>query len=172
MRSTAPGFTVHTFGLSRTPADSAALHRLGRRWLGGGMLRFIVRMVVLAAIIGLVARIVPGIHVHGGVGALLWIAFLFSAVQVILGPILLLFSLPLIILTTGLFLFVINTALLATTAGLSSHLDIDGFGSALLGSTLITIFGWIARRIYPSKWDQRRRAAVRAPRDPRVIDMR
>ncbi|HVU74764.1 MAG TPA: phage holin family protein [Mycobacteriales bacterium] len=167
MRTAAPPLGVHIYGL-----DQRALRRAGRRWLGGGVIRFLVRMVVLAAIIGLVADIVPGIHVHGGFGALLWIAFLFSAVQVILGPILLLFSLPLIILTTGLFLFVINTALLATTAGLSSHLDVDGFGSALLGSTLITVFGWLARRIYPSSWDRRRRVGAAAkPRDPRVIDM-
>ena len=147
--------------------------RGGRRWLGGSVLRFLVRMVVLAVIIGIVAKIVPGIHVHGGFGALLWIAFLFSAVQVILGPILLLFSLPLIILTTGLFLLFVNTALLAITAGLSKHLDIDGFGSALVGSLLITVLGWLARRIYPSSWDRRRRRAVpqRPPRDPRVIDM-
>ena len=162
----APPLRVRVYGV-----DRAELHRAGRRWLGGGMVRFLVRMVVLAAIIGLVADIVPGIHVHGGFGALLWIAFLFSAVQVILGPLLLLFSLPLIILTTGLFLFVVNTALLAITAGLSKHLDIDSFGSALLGSTLITVFGWIARRIYPSSWDHRRRVAQRPPQDPRVIDM-
>jgi putative membrane protein len=112
--------------------------------------------------------------VHGGFGSLLWLAFLFSAVQVILGPFLYLLSLPLIVLTTGLFLFVVNTALLATTAGLSSHLDIDNFGSALLGSIIITVLGWVSRRIYPSSWDRRRaavRAAQRPPQDPRVIDM-
>lgn len=140
--------------------------------MGSGVVRFAVRIVVLAVIIGIVATIVPGIHVHGGFGALLWIAFLFSAVQVIVGPILLVFSLPLIILTTGLFLLVINTALLAITAGLSKHLDISSFGSALVGSSLITIFGWITRRIYPSSWDRRRRAVThRPPQDPRVIDM-
>ena len=102
--------------------------------------RFAVRLAVLAVIIGVVASIVPGIDVHGGVGWLLWIALIFALVNLILGPIFLLFSLPLIILTFGLFLLVVNAALLAITAGLTEHLDVDGFGSAVLGGLLIALF--------------------------------
>jgi uncharacterized membrane protein YvlD (DUF360 family) len=56
----------------------------------------IVRLVVLAAIIGIVTRIVPGIHLHGGFVWLLWIALIFSVVNLILGPVFRLLSLPLI----------------------------------------------------------------------------
>jgi putative membrane protein len=113
--------------------------------------RFALRVVILALIIGFVAKLVPGIHVYGGFGWLLWISFLFAVVNAVLGPVLLLLSLPLIILTFGLFLLVVNAALLGITAALSSHLDIDSFGSAALGGLLIAIFSWAAEMIVPTK---------------------
>ena len=115
------------------------------------LFRFAVRLVVLGAIIGLVATIVPGIHVHGGGGWLLWIAFIFALVNLILGPIFLLLSIPLIIVTLGFFLLVINAAMLAITAGLTSHLDVDGFWNAVLGGLLITVFSMIAQRAFRPK---------------------
>ncbi len=70
-------------------------------------------------------------------------------VNLILGPLFHIISFPLIILTLGLFLLVVNAALLAITAGLSSHLDIDGFWSAVLGGLLIAVFSWLAELIFP-----------------------
>src|SRR5580693_8558852 len=113
------------------------------------LLRTALRIVVLAVIMGIVARVVPGIHVYGGFGTYLWVAFLFAIVNMILGPILRLLSLPLIVLTLGLFLLVVNAALLAITAGLSTHLDIDNFGSAVLGGLLIAVFSWLAELLLP-----------------------
>jgi putative membrane protein len=113
------------------------------------LIRLLLRLVVLAVIVGLVAKIVPGIHVHGGFGALLWIAVLFSLVNGILGPLFRLISLPLIVLTLGLFLLVVNAALLAITAGLSSHLDVDSFGAAVLGGLLIALFSFAAELVLP-----------------------
>lgn len=119
--------------------------------------RLLLRLIVLAVIIGLVAKIVPGIHVHGSYWALLWLAVLMSFINAIIGPVLKLLSFPLILLTLGLFLLVVNAALLGIAAGLSSHLDIDSFGAALLGGLLISIFGWIAEQILPLSDDKRRR---------------
>ena len=122
------------------------------------LIRLALRLVILALIIGLVAKIVSGIHVNGGFGALPWIALLFSIVNLILGPIFHLLSLPLIVLTLGLFLLVINAALLAITAGLSSHLDCDNFISALLGGFLIALFSTVAEFLLPLRAsDDRRR---------------
>jgi putative membrane protein len=115
------------------------------------MIRFAVRVVVLAVIIGAVAKLVPGIHVYGGFGALLWIALIFAVVNAVLGPVFRILSLPLIILTLGLFLLVVNAALLGITAALSSHLDVNGFGSAELGGFLIAVFSWAAEMIFPTK---------------------
>ena len=115
------------------------------------LVRLAVRLVVLAAIFALVAKIVPGIHVYGGFGWYLWIAFIFSLVTLILGPVFHLLSLPLIVLTLGLFLLVVNAALLAITAGLSEHLDVDNFGSAVLGGFLIALFSWLAELLLPAR---------------------
>ena len=113
------------------------------------LLRLLLRIVVLAVIIGIVAAILPGIHVHGGFGSLVWIAIIFSVVNAVLGPIFRLLGLPFTILTLGLFLFVIDAALLAITAGLSSHLDVDNFWWALLGGFLISVFSAIAELLLP-----------------------
>lgn len=113
------------------------------------LIRLIVRLLVLAVIIDVAAQIVSGIHVHGGFGTLVWLAFLLSVVNLIVGPIVRLLSLPLIVLTLGLFLLVINAGLLALVAGLSSHLDIDNFVSALLGGLIISVFSWFAELLIP-----------------------
>ncbi len=125
------------------------------------IVRLAIRLVVLAVIIGVVARIVPGIHVIGGFVWLLWLALIFSAVNLILGPIFRLLSLPLIVVTLGLFLLVVNAALLAITAGLSDHLNIDNFGSAVLGGFLIALFSWLAELLLPPV--RRGKRAHRAP---------
>jgi putative membrane protein len=115
------------------------------------LLRLLARVVILAVIIGLVAKLVPGIHTHGSGWWLLWISVIFSIVNAVLGPVFKLLSLPLIVLTLGLFLLVVNAALLGITAALSSHLDIDGFGAAVLGGLLIAIFSWLAEMVFPTK---------------------
>ena len=124
--------------------------------------RLALRLVVLAIVIGLVAGLVPGIHVHGGFVWLLWIALIFALVNLILGPIFHLLSLPLIVITFGLFLLIVNAALLAITAGLSSHLDVDSFGAAVLGGLLIAVFSWLADKLLsvrPKKDSAEKKAA-------------
>jgi putative membrane protein len=113
--------------------------------------RLAVRLLLLAVVIGVVAELVPGIEVHGEFGALLWISVLFSVVNAILGPVFKLLSLPLIVLSLGLFLLVINAALLGITAGLSSHLDVDSFGAAVLGGLLIALFSWLMEWALPAR---------------------
>ena len=124
--------------------------------------RLAIRLIVLAVIIGIVAAIVPGIHVHGGFVWLLWIALIFSLVNLILGTLLRLLSLPLIIITFGLMLLVINTALLAITAGLTKHLDIDNFGAAFFGALLISVFSWLAELLVPVRPRRGRRSRATA----------
>lgn len=113
------------------------------------LVRLLLRWVILALIIMLVARLVSGITVDGGFGTYLWLAFLLSLVNLFVGPILRLLSLPLIVITFGLFLLVVNAALIALTALLSDSLDIDNFLSAMLGGFLIGFFSWLAELILP-----------------------
>ncbi len=115
------------------------------------LIRFAIRLVVLAGIIGLTEWIVSGIHVSGGFFAYLWIALIFSVVNLVLGPLFRLLSLPFIVLTLGLFLLVVNAGLLAITALLTSHLSIDNFWSAVLGGLLISVFSWLAELLLPAR---------------------
>lgn len=107
------------------------------------VMRLAIRLVVLAAVIGLVTYVVPGIKVHGGFWWYLWIAAIFSAINLVVGTLLRLLSLPVIVLTLGLFLIVINAVLLEITAAITSHLSVDNFGDALLGGLLIGVFSWL-----------------------------
>ncbi|HEY7045840.1 MAG TPA: phage holin family protein [Jatrophihabitantaceae bacterium] len=130
--------------------------------------RLVIRLVVLAVLIGIVAAVVPGIHFHGGFIWLFWVALIFAVVNLVLGPLFTLLSLPFIVLTLGLFLLVINAALLAITAGLSKHLDIDSFGAALLGGFLIAVLSWLSQLVLPlRRSDKSRRGGRRSSADTR-----
>lgn len=113
------------------------------------LVRLVIRLVALALVIGIIAETVSGIHVHGGFFSLLWIAVLFSVVNLIVGPLLRLLSAPLILLTLGLFLLVIDAALFGLTAALTSHLDVDHFWSALVAGALVALFGVLAEFVLP-----------------------
>jgi len=120
--------------------------------------KFALRVVVLAVIMFAVTRLVDGIDVigndegtFGSTGTYLWVALLFALVNSVVGPVLRLLSLPFVLLTLGLFLLVINAALLGLTAALSDRFAVDGFVSALLGGLLIAVFSWIAELLLPLK---------------------
>jgi putative membrane protein len=120
------------------------------------IVRFVLRVVVIAVIFYVVDRIVGGIHVDpntnaplGVSGTYLWIALIFALVNTILGPVFRLLSLPFVIITLGLFLLVVNAALLGITAALSDRLQVDSFGAAVAGGFLIALFSWIAELVLP-----------------------
>src|SRR4051794_15061105 len=83
----------------------------------------------------------------GEFGTYLWIALIFGIVNAIVGPILRLLSLPFVLLTLGLFLLVINAALLGLTAALTDRLTIDGFGTAVIGGLILAIASWVADQL-------------------------
>jgi putative membrane protein len=122
------------------------------------LVRFLLRVVILGFIMFLVTKLVPGITVTPNNGltsatvvAYFWVALEFALVNAVLGPVIRLFSLPFVILTLGLFLLVINAALLGITAALSSHLSVNGFGTAVVGGFLIALFSWAAELLLPLK---------------------
>ena len=83
----------------------------------------------------------------GEAGTYLWIGLIFGVVNAIVGPILRLLSLPFVVLTLGLFLLVVNAALLGLTAALSDRLTVDGFGTALIGGLILALVGWVADQL-------------------------
>jgi putative membrane protein len=121
------------------------------------IVKFGLRVVVLAVIIYAVTRLVQGISVdtaggrYGEAGTYLWVALLFAVVNAVVGPVVRLLSLPFVVLTLGLFLLVVNAALLGLTAALSDRFSVDGLGPAVLGGLLIAVFSWIAELLLPLK---------------------
>ena len=118
------------------------------------VVRFALKVVVMAGVFWLVTQLLAGVEVIGNpnaplgkVGTFLWIALIFAVVNAIVGPVLRLLSLPFVILTLGLFLLVINAALLGITAALTDRLQVDGLGSALVGGLLLAIGGWVADQV-------------------------
>ena len=118
------------------------------------MLRFLVKVVLMAGVFYGVAYLVNGIEVLpnpdgplGEPGTYLWIALVFAVVNAVVGPVLRLISFPFVLVTLGLFLLVVNAALLGITAAVTDRLQIDGFGSAVLGGLLLAIGGWVADQL-------------------------
>ena len=106
----------------------------------------IVLWFVSALALWLVARIIPGIEVRD-FGAALIAAAVIAVVNAIIGPIVKFFGFPLIILTLGLFLLVINAFLLKLASMFTPGFKVRGFFSALLGSIVLTILTYILRRL-------------------------
>ena len=105
-------------------------------------MRFLVRLVLNALAVGVAAWLVPGVILSGPVSALL-AALILGVVNTLVRPVLLLLTLPLTLLTLGLFIFVVNAICLALTAAVLPGLDIAGFGSALLGAIVVSVISWI-----------------------------
>lgn len=103
------------------------------------MRNFIIRLLVNALALSAAGWLVGGIHLNGGFGSILFVALVFGVLNALLKPILVFFSLPFIVLTLGIFALVVNGAMLLITARLTDALAVDGMGSAILGSIVISL---------------------------------
>jgi putative membrane protein len=102
----------------------------------------VVRWLFLTFAIFMAAYLIDGIRISGLPSAILAAAVL-GVLNAFFRPILLLLTLPLNILTLGLFTFTINAILLMMASGIISGFDVDGFGAALLGALLISAVSWL-----------------------------
>ena len=92
------------------------------------MLRAIlIRWIAVAAAFAVTAWLIDGVTITGGVADYLWLALLFGIVNAFIGTIIRILTLPLTILTLGLFSIVVNAMVLAITESLSDSLSIDAF---------------------------------------------
>ena len=110
------------------------------------MLTLLARWIVNAAALLLVAYLYPAVQVEG-LGRALIAALVLGLVNAVIRPILVLLTLPVTVLTLGLFLFVINALLFWLVAEIVRGFTVTGFGAALVGSILYTmttlITSWI-----------------------------
>jgi putative membrane protein len=103
------------------------------------IVKLLVAWVILAAAIAITAALVPSVEVDGGVLTLLGVSMLFALVNALLGPLLRLISLPLTMITLGLFALVVNGILLGITAGLTDSLDVGGVVSTIIAALVISV---------------------------------
>ena len=102
------------------------------------MTALLLRWVINAAGLLLVAYLYPGVQVEGFLSALL-AALVLGLVNAVIRPILVILTLPVTVLTLGLFIFVINALLFWFVAEIVHGFRVTGFGAALLGSILYSI---------------------------------
>ncbi len=102
----------------------------------------LIRWLTATGAILLTAYLLSGIHVEGFLSAFLAAAML-GIFNALFRPIALLITLPINVLTLGLFTFVINALMLKMASGVISGFDVHGFGSAIVGSLMISVISWL-----------------------------
>ncbi len=100
--------------------------------------RMLMQLLVNALAFYITAFLLPGFRIDGWT-TLLVIAVVWGILSVILRPILLILTLPITVLTLGLFTFVINAVMLRITSALVPGFEIDSFGTALLASIVLAL---------------------------------
>ena len=106
-------------------------------------MKIISRIIVSALALVLTARLIPGIEVDGVYVALIS-AFVLGVLNTIVKPILIILTLPITIVTLGLFMFVINAGLFMFAASFIEGFSVAGFLTALLGSLIVSVISAVA----------------------------
>lgn len=119
------------------------------------MLRLLAAIVVNASAL-LATTIVPGISFNGGWLALLFAGTLFGLFNLIVRPIATLLSLPALILSLGLFYFILNGFLLWTASLFLPGYRVSGVLAAILGGIVMTVFNWAVQALFKDHKDKRR----------------
>ncbi|WP_375424537.1 phage holin family protein [uncultured Friedmanniella sp.] len=130
-------------------------------------MRLILRLLANAAALAVATFLLSGIRLtepttRGKLVTLLVVALIFGVVNAIVKPIFSLVSLPLVLLTLGLFLLVINALMLLLTSWISTQVDlgwyVDGFGTAVFGALIVSIVSFFLNAFVPDRRGDRRRA--------------
>ena len=105
-------------------------------------MKIVVRWLLLAAALLLVAQLGIGVSLSG-FGAAMIAALVLGLLNTLLRPILVLLTLPVTLITLGLFLFVINALMFYAASAMLEGFHVTGFGAALIGSLLYSLFGLV-----------------------------
>lgn len=110
------------------------------------MYRILTRFFAVAFAVLLVARVVPGVAVDGLYTALL-VALVLGILNLIVRPILVILTLPITLLTFGLFLVVVNAGIFWLASSLVDGFTINGFLPALTGSLIVSSVSWLIHKL-------------------------
>jgi putative membrane protein len=123
-----------------TPRLAALYTEFGARY--AQCMKIIVRWLLLAAALLLVAHLYPGVTV-ASFGTALIAAFVLGLFNTLVRPLLVLLTLPVTLITLGLFLFVINALMFWAAAAMLDGFNVAGFSAALIGSLLYSVCGMV-----------------------------
>ena len=111
-------------------------------------MHLLFRFLAVAVAVYLTVNLVPGISMAGGWTTLLLVSLAWSVIITVIKPVLSILSLPLTIITLGLFSFVLNALLFWGMEFIVPGFDVEGFLPALLGSIVLSIFSWLIEKVF------------------------
>lgn len=109
-------------------------------------MNFIIKVLVSGVAVLLGAYLLPGVAVSS-IGTALVVALVLAVLNALVKPLLIILTIPITILTLGLFLLVINAAIILMADGLIGGFVVDGFMWALLFSLLLSVLSWVAESL-------------------------
>jgi putative membrane protein len=120
----------------------------------GCALKFLFRLAINAVALWIAAETVPGIEFDGGIADLAVVALIFGLVNALVRPVVRLLTLPINVMTLGLFTLVVNGLMLLIAAAATESLNVDGgfvsqVGSAVLASLVISVVSTILSLVLP-----------------------
>ncbi len=121
----------------------------------------VLHWLVLIVVLAITALIVPGIQVSGGLWGLVVTAAVVGLVNALVGPVLRLLSLPLTLLTLGLFSLVVNAVLLWLASLLTDRLELGGPLTTILAAFVISVLNAVGTRLVLPRRSPVRAAGVR-----------
>jgi putative membrane protein len=104
---------------------------------------FLIRVLIVAAGLWVASKLVPGVTISDG-WSLLFAALLLGIVNAFVRPVVIILTLPLTILTLGVFLLVINAAMLSLVAWMLDGMTVAGFWPAFFGAIVVSLTAWLA----------------------------
>ncbi|OGG74174.1 hypothetical protein A3A40_00385 [Candidatus Kaiserbacteria bacterium RIFCSPLOWO2_01_FULL_54_20] len=107
----------------------------------------VLKYLGTVAAVMLTVNLVPGITVSGGWTTLLLVALVWSVITMVVKPILVILTLPITVITLGLFSFVLNAFLFYAMTWVVPGFTVAGFVPALLGALVLSIFTWLIHKL-------------------------
>ena len=105
-------------------------------------MKIVIRILINAAALWVAATVIDGITLSDRPVTILIVPAIFGLVNALVRPVVKVLTFPITLLTLGLFILVINAAMLQLTDLLSDGLRVDGFGPSLLGGLVISLVSW------------------------------
>jgi putative membrane protein len=114
-------------------------------------MHFIIRLLINALALWLIAKYVPGFHMGGGIWTPIIAALIFGIVNALVRPIVLLLTLPISILTLGLFAIIVNALMFWLATWITPNFTVSGFVPALIGALIMMVVSLLVSKVFAAE---------------------